>query len=90
MGFEVMFVLVVGLIIAVALFSLGSYGATDTFEDYRAKHPDAVHKGRVHCYQCGGGSIYLRRAGNVPGRVFNTHVCRQCGTTLYRSSSSGM
>lgn len=59
-----------------------------TFDQYQAQHPNLVNNGRVTCRQCGGGSIYLRVAGrSFSGVVTNVHVCRTCGTNLYRSTS---
>lgn len=56
-----------------------------SFEDYKREHSANVAGGRVSCFHCGSNSIYLRNAGGGFGRVLNSHVCRQCGTELYRS-----
>jgi len=59
-----------------------------TFDQYQAQYPNLVNDGHVTCRQCGGGSIYLRFAGlSFSGVVTNVHVCRACGTNLYRSIS---
>lgn len=58
-----------------------------TFDDYKNNHGANVKNGRVTCYSCGSSSIYLRRAGNSLINILNSHVCRQCGTELYRSKT---
>jgi hypothetical protein len=58
-----------------------------TFEDYKRKYPECFKHGRVTCSACGGTSIYLRKVGEGLGFIINAHVCRQCGTDLYRTPS---
>ncbi len=38
----------------------------DSIEDYLERHPKTLRDGRVHCYRCGSGSIYLRPVGRRP------------------------
>lgn len=57
----------------------------DSIEDYLERHPKTLRHGRVHCYRCGSGSIYLRPVGSGGRTVINAHICRQCGTKLYKS-----
>ena len=59
-----------------------------SFDDYRQNHPENVANGRVTCYSCGGGDVFLRKAGNSLTSIMNSHVCKQCGSELYRSKTS--
>lgn len=57
------------------------------FSDYKEAHSANVRGGKVTCCSCGSDSIYLRRLGTGFGSVLNSHVCRQCGSELYRSKT---
>lgn len=61
-------------------------GGAESLDDYKRRHPECVKNGRVRCYRCGSASIYLYRWGYGPGWITNLHLCRQCGTNLYRST----
>jgi hypothetical protein len=63
------------------------YAETPTFNEYKASNPKLVTGGEVTCFQCDGTQIYIRNAGAKSGKVLNYHVCRTCGTNLYRSES---
>ena len=55
------------------------------FDDYRREHPDSVVKGRALCSKCGDGYIFMRAVFRSITEIHNSHVCRTCGTELYRS-----
>ena len=58
-----------------------------TRDDYVKRHPDTVRNGRVHCHNCGTSSLHVRGIGRTffTRNLINAHICRQCGTVLYRS-----
>jgi hypothetical protein len=56
-----------------------------TLESYIKKHPGCYQHGRISCYRCGAGSIWMKQYRAYPGRVIHSHVCRQCGVELYQS-----
>ena len=58
--------------------------------EYRQEHPDSFRNNRVLCYVCNSESIYIQRAHieNPRSDICNRHVCRQCGTELYRSKTN--
>lgn len=75
---------VILVIVAIMSFKKGSHL---TFEGYKQLHPSHIRNGRVSCYSCGGAGVTIRRIGNGLGYILNSHVCRQCGTELYRSKT---
>ncbi|CAN7781958.1 hypothetical protein LJR175_008181 [Variovorax sp. LjRoot175] len=53
------------------------------YQWYLGEHPGALKNGRVHCHNCGSPRLSVQRLMN---RTFlRSHVCGQCGTTLYHS-----
>lgn len=85
------FIAIFAIIVSVFLYQARRFKTFTTgrsFEDYKREHAANVSAGRVTCFQCGGNSLYLRNRGRGFGRVLNSHVCRQCGTELYRSFTS--
>ena len=64
-------------------------GKDDTLDGYLKRHPDARRNGRLHCHNCDGNSLHVRGLGRTfwSKDVINAHICRQCGTVLYRSVS---
>jgi hypothetical protein len=63
------------------------YKSTPTFDEYRNANPNLVNSGKVTCSVCGGNQIYVRLVGNIGVKQLNFHVCRTCGSNLYRSES---
>ena len=87
MSFSVVFPLIVG---ALALFWLIRYTqlrSLPTFEDYRRRYPQFVSlKGGVRCFKCNSSNVYLWWFyGPGAGWGPKKHICRGCGTDLYRS-----
>jgi hypothetical protein len=58
-----------------------------TFAEYKSHHPNAFQDGKVKCYNCDSDDILLRPLGSSLFSIRNSHICRQCGTELYRSKS---
>ena len=63
------------------------YKSTPTFAEYSSANPHLVESGKVICSTCGGNQIYVRLVGNVGVKQLNFHVCKTCGSNLYRSES---
>jgi hypothetical protein len=55
--------------------------------EYKTANPNCARGSNVTCHSCGAANIYLRRNGGGFGYILNSHVCRQCGTELYRSKT---
>jgi hypothetical protein len=84
--FGLMFVLiVVGLI--TTFYMTQNWDKARGLAAYTAANPSCVRGGNVTCRSCGASNIYLRRRGNGFLYILNSHVCRQCGTELYRSKT---
>ena len=62
-----------------------TYTRKNSLDDYQKRHPGLVENGRVACHSCGGRSIFFRNEGKALIYRLNSHVCRTCGTELYRS-----
>lgn len=75
----------VGLKVADGLSKISTFTDGKSYEDYKEEHPDFVRKGKIFCYHCDTHDIYLNKAGHTPSSQLNSHVCRNCGTELYRS-----
>lgn len=58
-----------------------------SFEDYAKEYPGHIQNGKVKCYKCGANAVFVRRVGNSLTAILNSHVCRHCGTELYRSET---
>lgn len=58
-----------------------------TVQQYVARNPSASHeRGGLNCVTCGSSSIYIWwLLGPGQGSGPKKHVCRSCGTDLYRS-----
>lgn len=69
------------------IFGISTFTSGKSFDDYKSRNPDCVKNGKVTCKNCGANDMFLRVAGGGPGVVLNSHVCRQCGTELYRSKT---
>lgn len=76
-----------GAIIYQATSGIRKYKRIPTFQDYKDKHPDSVTPNGVKCSQCGGHQIFVQKAGHMNSTILNLHLCKQCGSTLYRSST---
>lgn len=77
------------LIFGIAAFfifrKLNYFTKNRSFDDFKAKHPESIKDGKVHCPNCQSDSIWLKEIGKTPRSILHSHVCRQCGTELYRS-----
>ncbi len=61
-----------------------SNAALPTVEEYRAAFPGSVdHQHEIRCRHCGSTSIHVEWVAFNQG--LNTHSCRHCGQSLYRS-----
>lgn len=88
MSFGVVFFLfVVGLSLLWWLLRYSRLHSLPTFDDYKRRYPQHVSpKGGVRCFKCNSSNVYLwwffgPGAGGGPKK----HICRGCGTDLYRS-----
>jgi hypothetical protein len=89
--FVILAVLAVAVIVSAIVFSnlkvSGKLNRLPTFDGYRQANPGLVGDGKVQCSSCGGAQIFVRREGSLLSGVVNLHVCRVCGTNLYRSKT---
>lgn len=63
-------------------------GKTPTFDGYTKQYPGLLRNGRVKCKKCGSDSIYIQKCSDILSTMQNEHICRTCGTTLYRSRTN--
>jgi DNA-directed RNA polymerase subunit RPC12/RpoP len=61
------------------------YQDTPTFIEYKRLNATLIDDGKVACIYCGGNHIFLKQVGKTPKSILNLHVCKTCGSTLYRS-----
>lgn len=61
--------------------------STQTFAEYVATYPHTRAKNKVACFECDGTNIYLQKIGYHDGKIINYHICKTCGTKLYKSVS---
>jgi hypothetical protein len=56
--------------------------------DYRSNNPRSFDKNGkfVSCGACGGSQIWVKRLGSTRHGIHNSHICKQCGTELWRSN----
>jgi hypothetical protein len=79
------FILLFGLICAINYrYYRTRYANHLTFEQYQARFPGLVKKGRVECHICGGTRLHVRGLWSA-GDTRKTHYCSTCGKPLYRS-----
>lgn len=81
--FPVVFVLIAFFLIR----GFSKHVSTPTFDDYRSCHPELVGDGKITCYKCSGNDIFVKGVGHTPTSMLNHHMCKTCGTTLFRSST---
>jgi len=74
-------------ILGAVIYKITTFTNGRSFDDYKRLHGNHVKNGKVSCHSCGSSSIYLRKVGNSLTNILNSHVCRQCGTELYRSKT---
>ncbi len=67
------------------LLSGGREDAPLSLEAYIEQHPDCYRNGRVTCYRCGGGNIWMALDWDIFSQRGYSHTCRQCGVALYES-----
>jgi hypothetical protein len=81
--------LILAIMAAVIIFAIQTTAVTTlpTIDEYREQYPQSVdRRGVPVCHKCNSGNIYLwwllgPQAGYGPKK----HICRNCGTALYRS-----
>ncbi len=63
------------------------HASTPTFDTYRSTHPELVKDGKIICHKCAGTDIFVKEIGKTPTSLLNHHMCKTCGTTLFRSTT---
>ena len=84
---DLIFLVGVGVIGYFIFKGLKKHSSLPTFDDYRSAHPELVKDGKISCYKCEGSDVSIRQIGKTPTSILNHHVCKTCGTTLFRSST---
>lgn len=81
--------IIVMLIVLVIMFSAKKFMMKGkAYSDYISKYPQCNKGGKTSCYNCGSDNIFLRKIGETPTGIINSHVCKNCGTALFRSTTS--
>jgi hypothetical protein len=76
---------IVFIVIGFFIFrGLKKHYSIPTFDDYCNAHSELVKDGKITCYKCSGNDIFVKPVGNS---LLNHHLCKTCGTTLFRSST---
>lgn len=58
-----------------------------TITDYRLSHPESFEGKKFKaCHNCGDRSIWVKQMGTTRYGIHNQHICRTCGTALWRSN----
>jgi len=59
-----------------------------SLEDYRKAHPRSFGQDGTYlkCHNCGGRGIQMKQFRRTIYGVHHSHVCRQCGLELWRST----
>lgn len=63
------------------------HASTPTFDQFLSRNPDLVKDGKISCPKCSGKDIFVKEIGKTPTSLLNHHICKTCGTTLFRSST---
>jgi hypothetical protein len=72
-----------GLALVLAIYATLQHYKLPTLSKYKELHPRAKDKSGVPtCFSCNTTSIYLQNGQKSFG---NVHICRICGTKLWRS-----
>ena len=66
---------------------LKKHASTPTFDEYRSKNSELVKDGKIFCHKCSGTDIFVKEVGKTPVSLLNHHICKTCGTTLFRSTT---
>jgi hypothetical protein len=61
--------------------------STPTFDEFRGRNPELVKDGKICCPKCAGNDVFVKEVGKTPTSLLNHHICKTCGTTLFRSST---
>lgn len=85
--FLLFFVLGFAFIVFSGIRGVIKHKSIATFEQYNTLHPDLIRDGKVYCCKCNGKDIYIQNIGHTTSSMLNYHLCRTCGTTLYRSKT---
>ncbi|AOO64793.1 hypothetical protein [Sulfurospirillum halorespirans] len=56
-----------------------------TLKEYEQRYPHLVRHGKVYCYHCNTSNIYMKQIAFTYHYLIHSHICRHCGTELYRS-----
>lgn len=84
--FSIAIFAVVFLAVAYGVYSsVRKLKSVPSFAEYRENNPEAFKEGKVQCNQCSGWDIFLKEVGRAGSSIINFHVCKSCGSTLYRS-----
>ena len=78
-------ILIGGIIFFVFFMVYKRYKSIPTLSEYKTLNPNLVNHGQVTCVHCSATNIYLRAIGSIGTKIFNVHVCKTCGSELYRS-----
>ena len=81
---------VIGFIVYMAFKTLSqikNFTIGKTHEDYKINYPDSIREGKVYCYNCNTHDIFMKQVGSTPKSALNSHICRNCGTELFRSKT---
>jgi hypothetical protein len=58
-----------------------------SFGDYKLAHPSCFDGSKFKgCHNCGANSVWIKAVGNTKYGIHNQHICRTCGTALWRSN----
>jgi hypothetical protein len=61
------------------------YRTIPTYDQYIHANPDSKTKDGIICRKCHSSRIAAKRVGHTPGSALFSHICENCGTTLFRS-----
>lgn len=72
-----------GLALILAIYATVQHHKLPTLSKYKELHPSAKdRRGVPTCFSCNTTNIYLQNGQKSFGQV---HICRICGTKLWRS-----
>lgn len=87
--FLIVFLTVFGVLVAIIIVNItnatGSMNSLPTFDEYLAQNPNCKKGSRVCCNRCGGTNVHLWWLWGPQHEGPKKHICRTCGTDLWRS-----
>jgi hypothetical protein len=87
MNLSLLFPIVFAVIGIFIFLAFKKHTSLPTFDQYRSNHPELVKDGKIACHKCSGNDIFVKTIGHTPTSLLNHHLCKTCGTTLFRSST---